>query len=131
MFEHAPIGVAILDEAAVIVEHNAALAHLLGNPGADLTGHALDEFMHSDDVARDADLREQLCSGELPFYQVQKRFMNAAGNVIWARLTVAGAAGDLPQIVVQVEDVTEVRRAKDMLERRALYDHLTGLANRS
>ena len=131
MFEHAPIGVAVLDEGAIIVEHNAALAHLLGAPGADLTGHEFSEFMHSDDVARDADLREQLCSGELPFYQVQKRFMNAAGNVIWARLTVAGAAGDLPQIVVQVEDVTEVRRAKDMLERRALYDHLTGLANRS
>src|SRR5690606_35155283 len=33
--------------------------------------------------------------------------------------------------VAQIEDVTEIRRARDLLERRALYDHLTGLANRT
>jgi diguanylate cyclase (GGDEF)-like protein len=30
-----------------------------------------------------------------------------------------------------VEDITDFRRAKDLLERRALYDPLTGLANRA
>ena len=35
------------------------------------------------------------------------------------------------QYVAQVEDVTEIRRARDLLERRALYDHLSGLANRT
>ncbi len=40
------------------------------------------------------------------------------------------AHGDA-RFVAQIEDITEFRRAKDLLERRALYDPLTGLANRA
>jgi len=130
MFDHAPIGVAVLDEDGVIVEHNPALSHVLGY-GHSLAGRPLQQLMHSDDVDRDADLREQLLAGELPFYQVQKRLVHSNGAIIWARLTVSHAPTDVSSVVVQVEDVTEVRRAKDLLERRALYDHLTGLANRT
>ena len=130
MFDHAPIGVAVLDEDGVIVEHNPALSHVLGY-GHSLAGRPLQQLMHSDDVDRDADLREQLLGGELPFYQVQKRLMHSNGAIIWARLTLSHAPTDVSSVVVQVEDVTEVRRAKDLLERRALYDHLTGLANRT
>jgi len=130
MFDHAPIGVAVLDEDGVIVEHNPALSHVLGY-GHSLAGRPLQQLMHSDDVDRDADLREQLLAGELPFYQVQKRLVHSNGAIIWARLTLSHAPTDVSSVVVQVEDVTEVRRAKDLLERRALYDHLTGLANRT
>jgi len=130
MFDHAPIGVAILDENAVVVDHNPALAQLLG-AGDALAGRAFRDFMHSDDVDRDTDLRTQLLAEELPFYQVQKRLVHGSGAVIWGRLTVSRAAAGTGRFVVQVEDVTEVRRAKDLLQRRALYDHLTGLANRT
>ncbi|MES1171033.1 MAG: EAL domain-containing protein [Actinomycetota bacterium] len=130
MFDHAPIGVAVLDEDGVIVEHNPALSHVLGY-GHSLAGRPLQQLMHSDDVDRDSDLREQLLAGELPFYQVQKRLVHSNGAIIWARLTLSHAPTDVSSVVVQVEDVTEVRRAKDLLERRALYDHLTGLANRT
>jgi diguanylate cyclase (GGDEF)-like protein/PAS domain S-box-containing protein len=130
MFDHAPIGVAVLDESVVVVDHNPALARMLGAADT-LIGRFFGDLMHSDDIARDAELRDQLMSGELPYYQVQKRMVHSNGAIIWARLTVSKAEAEERRFVVQVEDVTEVRRAKDMLERRALYDHLTGLANRT
>jgi len=131
MFAHAPNGMAIIGANSLIVEHNSAFAQLLGVSDGSLTTKRFTDFIHSDDVARDADLRTALHAGELPFYQVQKRLMHASGAVIWARLTVSAAHSDELRAVIQVEDITEIRRAKDLLERRALYDHLTGLANRA
>jgi diguanylate cyclase (GGDEF)-like protein len=54
---------------------------------------------------------------------------------VWARVTVsaidAADTVDDRHFLAQIEDVTEIRRARDLLEKRALYDHLTGLANRT
>lgn len=130
MFDHAPIGVAVLDGDAIVVDHNPAFAQMLGAADS-LTGVDFRTVMHSDDIDRDSDLRDQLLAEELPYYQVQKRLVHASGGIIWGRLTVSRASTERGRFVVQVEDVTEVRRAKDLLQRRALYDHLTGLANRT
>jgi diguanylate cyclase (GGDEF)-like protein len=100
-----------------------------------LIGRNFTEVTHPDDIARHLELVAQLLADELPFFQAQKRFIHRNGDTVWARVTVSNAAYDDGlggrYLVSQVEDVTEIRRARDLLERRALYDHLTGLANRT
>lgn len=133
-FRDSPIGMAVLDIEGRLIDHNAALAHLLGFDPGELTNRRLADFTNSDDVTRDAEMLAQLASGELPYFQVQKRFVHRGGDTVWARVTMSDAAvgpSGQRRFVAQIEDVTEIRRAKDLLERRALYDHLTGLANRT
>jgi diguanylate cyclase (GGDEF)-like protein len=76
----------------------------------------------------------RIAAGEVPFYQGHKRLLHHEGDTIWVRVTVSDVVADggaAHHYVAQVEDVTEIRRARDLLERRSLYDHLTGLANRT
>ena len=133
-FHASPIGMAILDADGRYLALNGALAQILGLPEASAIGHTFGEFTHPDDRARDNDLLGRLASGEVPYYQVQKRYVDAHGDTVWCRVTVSEVSGDLARgaarFVAQVEDITAFRRAKELLERRAMYDPLTGLANR-
>jgi len=134
-FRDSPIGMALLDSSGHYVEVNDAFGRIIGRPADHFIGRHFGEYTHPDDLPRDVELMEQLSLGKLPFYQVQKRFLHHDGDTIWARVTVSDMiAEDDPKghhYVAQIEDVTEIRRARDLLERRALYDHLSGLANRT
>lgn len=134
-FRDSPIGMAILDEVGHYVEVNAAFAAILGHELEGIRGRNFAEFTHADDLRADIELMSRLAAGELPYFQSQKRYVHRNGDVIWARVTVSAVELDAPDadlhFLAQIEDVTEIRRARDLLERRALYDHLTGLANRT
>ena len=133
-FRASPIGMAILDADGRYLALNGALAQILGVPEPSAVGRTFGDFTHPDDRARDNDLLGRLASGELPYYQVQKRYIDAHGDTVWCRVTVSEVSGAIAQgsarFVAQVEDITAFRRAKELLERRAMYDPLTGLANR-
>jgi PAS domain S-box-containing protein len=100
-----------------------------------IVGRSFSEFTHPEDLARDMDLLDRLADGDLPYYQVQKRYLDAHADTAWCRVTVSEVAGEraheAARFVAQVEDITEFCRAKELLERRALCDPLTGLANRA
>lgn len=134
-FRDSPIGMAVLDSSGRYVEVNDAFGRILGRSADHFSGRHFGEYTHADDLPRDIELMEQLSRGELPFYQVHKRLLHREGDTIWARVTVSNMEGDGEthghHYVAQFEDVTEIRRARDLLERRALYDHLSGLANRT
>jgi diguanylate cyclase (GGDEF)-like protein/PAS domain S-box-containing protein len=134
-FRDSPIGMAILDSGGRYVEVNAAFARIVGRDPSAMVHRHFGEFTHPDDLPRDLELMKQLAEGAVPYYQLHKRLLHREGDTIWARVTVSDVlAADDPHghhYVAQIEDVTEIRRARDLLERRALYDHVTGLANRT
>lgn len=134
-FRDSPIGMALVDEVGHLVEINAAFATVLDVPLDQLAGRHFAEFTHPDDIRRDIELRQKIASGSLSYYQVQKRYVRPSGEVVWVRATVSDVGriseSQPTMYSVQIEDITEIRRAKELLEHRALYDHLTGLANRT
>ena len=134
-FHDSPIGIAILDEVGHYVEVNRAFAAILGREPTEVVSRNFAEFTHPSDLPRDIELLSQLARRDFPYYQVQKRYLNANGGARWVRITVT-RIDDLVQtsshhFIAQIEDVTEVREAREALEKRALYDALTGLANRA
>ncbi|NMM15678.1 MAG: EAL domain-containing protein [Cellulomonas sp.] len=133
-FEDAAIGMAIVSLDGRFLQVNQALVQSLGIPRAELRALTFQEITHPDDIDADLEQVALLLDGTIQGYQMDKRYMRPSGSVIRARLTVSlahDATGAPLHFISQVEDVTAVRRAQDVLEHRALYDHLTGLANRS
>ena len=132
-FRTSPIGMAVVDGDGRIEEANERFASILGYIPADLAGRVAQALVHPDDAGRDAELREQLAAGALPYFQLQTRALHRSGDTVWTRSTVTRVdSGDEGAVyLLQMEDVSEVRRAKDLLERRAQFDHLTGLPHRS
>ncbi len=133
-FRDSPIGMAVLDHEGRYTELNTAFARMLGMLAETLTKRHFSEFTHPDDLPRDLELFEQLIAGDFPYFQIQKRYIDAQGDTVWCRVTVT-ATEDFEetsrQYIAQIEDITAFRRATDLLEHRTLYDPLTGLANRT
>lgn len=134
-FHDSPIGAALLDSAGRFLDVNVALTRILGRHKDDLIGRAHGEFTHQDDLPRDVEMDERLLAGLEGHYQSDRRLLHRSGDTVWARVTVSAMpAAEDPRgkrLLVYIEDITEVRRARDLLERKALYDGLTGLANRT
>jgi diguanylate cyclase (GGDEF)-like protein/PAS domain S-box-containing protein len=135
MFRDSPIGMGLVDESGTLIALNAAFAHLLGREVSKVVGTHYSSHTHPEDIRRDREMMTAVSSGSMPYYQAQKRMLHRSGDTIWTRVTVSDVTRDptsgVHTAVVQIEDVTEVRRAKEMLQRRAQYDHLTGLPNHS
>ena len=132
--QHAPIGMAMLGLDHRFVEPNAHLCKMLGYSGDELAATTLEEVTHGEDVDLDLASLTELTDGEIDSYEREQRYVRRDGTLLWGRLAVSLVRDDEGAplyFVVQIEDVTEFRAAQAELEYRALYDPLTGLANRS
>ncbi|MDO8105806.1 EAL domain-containing protein [Isoptericola sp. b441] len=134
-FDDAPVGMAIADVApgGRYVQVNAAFAAMLGRTPDEMVGHLGAEFTHPDDVELDSATLRRFVEGERAPFQREKRMLHADGSVVWVRKSSAPAAvhGHPTYVITHVQDITERRAVEAELERRALHDPLTGLANRS
>lgn len=123
-FEHAPIGVALLDAHGRILQVNRAFCAMLGCDAAELTGRPLSH------LALEADALPDLA--ELATGGACVPLRHRSGGTIWADLSCAAMHGQQGEAayILQVQDVTDRKRYEEELVRLALVDSLTDLANR-
>jgi diguanylate cyclase (GGDEF)-like protein/PAS domain S-box-containing protein len=133
-FHGAPVGVAIVGLDGRSVEVNDSLCSILGYPRNEMQRRSFEEITHPADIDADLQLVDQLLTGQIPNYSLDKRYIAADGRVVWAKLSVSLVRSDdgRPQFFVShVQDVTAERAAQDQLAYLATHDQLTGLVNRS
>ncbi|MFN8594064.1 MAG: PAS domain S-box protein [Thermomicrobiales bacterium] len=109
LFEGARIASALVDRNGVILIANAALGEFLGYPVDQLLGMRIEAISHPDDEARQGDLRRQLWDGDLPGYQLEKRYRRSDGEIIWGLLSSSGIRDDSGTVVAalgQIQDIT-------------------------
>ena len=132
-FDHAPIGMAVLDLAGRRVAANDALCRLTGFSRNQLMGATVVAITHQDDRDLDAESRQQLIHGTIPAYQFEKRIIHAGGHEVWVLVTMSVIRGDdgTPKYLVsQVLDISKRKEYEQQLETLVDHDHLTGLYNR-
>lgn len=121
VFEQSPIGVAIVAADGTPESVNPSLCRFLGYEPAELRSMSFDEFTHPEDVDADVELYGCLMAGEIPDYQIDKRFLTSDGDVVWGRLAVTAIRdpeGEVRQAVAFVQDVTGERRVREELSAR-------------
>jgi len=132
IFRDSPIGMAILGQGGVYREVNPSFAELLGYSPEFFVGRSYSEVTHPADYERDHLQLAGLGRGELTYFDTTKRYLRKDGTVVWARITTTPVQSDGEDLfITQVEDITEVHLARELLERRSLYDPLTGMPNRA
>ncbi len=122
----------ILDPQGRVRHASSAADTMLGRPASWLTGQMLAGLSHPDDSARLEDLRRRVEEGAQP-ERVEVRFSHRLGQEVATEVGAADLRGD-PQVkgvVLNIRDVTTRMAQEQDLLRRALYDPLTGLANRA
>src|SRR5262249_52774101 len=118
VFEHAAIGMAIVDMEGRPVHSNPALQRILGCSGEELAAMVFTDFTHPDDVSADWELFEELFDGRRDHYQLQKRYVRKDGQVIWGQLAVSVVRDDAGRPsygIGMVNDVTERKHAEEAL----------------
>ncbi len=117
-FRDAGIGMALSSPDGAILQANRSLCQLLGYGEGELQGRSFFDLTHPEDRAPSRARLDQLLTGEVPTYQIQKRYLAKGAKVVWASVNVSAVrdeAGRVLYQICQVEDVTERRRAEDAL----------------
>jgi PAS domain S-box-containing protein len=131
IFEDSVLGIALLDSEGQIMACNPSLQAMLGYSEEELCGTIFTDYSHPDDAGIDKSLYQALASGELGYYQVEKRYIRKDGRVRWSELTVSrvkSTEGSRPiRAIAMLEDITEKRISQEALlrsERLALAGRL-------
>ena len=121
LFERIPLGIALVGTDHRFQEVNPAFSEMLGYTREELIGREFSEITHPEDVQVGLDCTRRLAAGEIPFFQLEKRYLARDGRIVWGALTVfpiTDEQGRIRLFIPVVEDITE-RRLADAALRKA------------
>ncbi len=133
VFEGAPSGMGLLDIEGRWLLVNRALCDMTGYTAEELAGTRFDGIAHPEDVGNDLVGRARLMAGDIPAFQVEKRYFDAAGETASAIVSmslVRNRDGSPLHYVVALHDVSERKHLEDQLRGLADRDEVTGLRSR-
>jgi PAS domain S-box-containing protein len=118
-FDCAPVGVAYVEPSGVMIDVNPTLCSMLGYTREELRGRTFQQITHPDDLEPNVRLLERLRAGAIDGYRMQKRYLRATGDNLWADLTVSvlrDEAGRPLSYISIVTDIGEQKRLEGRLE---------------
>lgn len=140
MFEHAGVGISLMDASGSLIYANPKLQQMFGYSESELLKMTFRDLSHPDDVPPNDGLLKALVSGEIDFYQLEKRYICKEGQSIWGKVTSSLLVEDEqtpPLIIGMVIDITDQKILEEQLKEANLAlesisntDSLTGLSNR-
>ncbi|PSM30986.1 hypothetical protein BVG81_007705, partial [Haliangium sp. UPWRP_2] len=113
--DEAPIGMALVSLDGHFVRVNRALCDIVGYSPAELAQFTFHDITHPDDLEADIALAGQLARGEIPRYQLEKRYLRKDGTSVDIMLSssiLRDLEGAPLYYIAQIEDITERKRAE-------------------
>lgn len=147
IFDNSTIGMAIVSEQGRWVKVNRALTNMLGYTKEHLLSTDFQMITHKDDLDIDLKLLESLRHGEIPSYELEKRYIKSNHESIWCLLSTSMMKDESNNSIYYISQIQSIDERKKMeleiikkqealtiankvLEKMATYDLLTGIYNR-
>ena len=120
--QSSPIGMALraLDGRWLAV--NRALCELVGYTAEEMGRLGVADISHPDDLPVDMAYAAELLAGTRGPYSREKRYLHKDGHVVWIVLAVTlvrSTAGEPRFFITQMKNITDRKRAEQLLERQA------------
>ncbi|WP_175551045.1 PAS domain S-box protein [Spirulina major] len=119
IFLYSAVGTVLVNASRYIVQANAAFCTMLGYSEAELTQCCIDDITHPDDVALSLSRVQDLIDGEPAIYNLEKRYLNRQGQIVWGLLSVAliRDRDDTPRhFIAQVQNITQRKALEAKLQ---------------
>jgi two-component system cell cycle sensor histidine kinase/response regulator CckA len=120
LFEEGPVAAAIVGPDLTFHNVNRAFSEMLGYGDRELQGKNIADVTHPDDVDSSIECARRLSAGQIPRYELEKRYISKTGEYIWGHLTVAAIRDPNGRIVSHlgiIENITGRKRAQMELQR--------------
>jgi PAS domain S-box-containing protein len=117
-FEYAAIGMGLVAIDGRWLRVNRALCELLGYTKEELLETSYQDITHPDDLETDLAFVHQLLAGEIQSYQMEKRYFQRSGQVVWVLLNVSLIRDEQGQplyFISQIENITDRKQAEENL----------------
>ncbi|MGH2978612.1 MAG: PAS domain S-box protein, partial [Solirubrobacterales bacterium] len=121
-FDDAPIGMALFGvdagERGRLLQVNHSMCEITGFSARELASMTLGEITHPNDADTERVLADRLLSGEIPNYQLEKRYLRRDGATVWVMHNASIAhdsSGRLLYGIAQVQDITRRKETEDRL----------------
>ena len=117
MFKEAPLGVALIDSrTGHICEANPKFAEIAGRTHAEMIVRDWMSLTHPDDVQAALDNMARLNAGEIPGFDMNKRYRRPDGSYVWIHMTIAPFEVEnrtSPRHLCMIEDITARRQTEE------------------
>ena len=113
-YEHIPVGIVETSLDGRYIEVNEEFCRIMDYSRAELLELGLKDCTHEDDYAIDSKLHEQLVTGKIPFYRLEKRYIRKKGEVIWVELTRTLVCDEKGKPLYSVGVILDISERKDV-----------------
>ncbi|TXE03395.1 PAS domain S-box protein [Subsaximicrobium wynnwilliamsii] len=114
IFNYAKGGIAIVSPKGKWLKVNASIVDLLGYSKNEIYSMTFQDITHRDDLESDMEYFNQILSGEIDSYQIQKRFFHKNGAIVWGHINVSvfkDEVGEPRYFISQITDITAQKEA--------------------
>lgn len=126
-FEQAAVGIAHIQlDNGRFLRANQKLCEILGYTHEELLCHTFQELTYSLDLDPNLTLLEQLLSGAISTYTLEKRYIRKDGSLVWANLTTSlkrDRAGTPEYGIAVIEDISARKAAEEALRQSEQQYH--------
>lgn len=124
-FEHAAIGMALLNEKGKWLKVNKKLCDILGYTEEEFLKLTLQAMTHPDDLSSDIQLLRETIQGKRESYTMEKRYIHKNGHIIYIILAVSmvrNSEGGILYFISQVVDITTQKNIEMQLANTIAYN---------
>lgn len=116
--DNSNLGLIIISKTGKIVGANNFIIRTLGYSNEELSQMRYSDLSHPHDKDVSIKLFKEILSGKRNSYQVEKRYINKAGKIIWGKVSVSAIKDENKKIkyfIAIAEDITHQREIKSKL----------------
>lgn len=133
-FNYAPIGIALVSPGGGWLKVNRAMCRLLGYTEQEFLKTDFQAMILPNNLGDTLVKIHELISGKTQTCQIEQRFLHKNGDAVWTSMSVSPVAienSKQSNLIFQIQDITDKKRAEEKLQYEATHDSLTGLPNRA
>ncbi len=126
IFEHAATGIAIKDWQGRFIQANPAYRAIVGYTEEELRRVVFSNLVHLDDRAANLLEIQRLMNGEIPFFQIENRYLHKSGEPVWVQKFASilrDETGVPTYLLALVTDITERKQAEVALRESQHFLH--------
>ncbi|MBW8800276.1 MAG: EAL domain-containing protein [Streptomyces sp.] len=130
-FAAAALPMAVVGRDGLVTAANEAFATLIGADQAGLPGRIAADLVDLASDARTWHAYREVLRGRQARLRCTRRLKHPDGHSVWAQVTIAPLAKDVPGVLISVSDISARRELQARLRHLQMHDPVTRLPNRT